>query len=107
MTDLTGDKPYFQSYAITASSIMQSWDKVVDSFVPHIQEDISSILPSHINIKPQKKLFSNEDNVGAAISSRRRLFVVEDHRKSVVFTPNTTIGTFLSTPNHLLIFISL
>lgn len=93
MSDLTGDKPYFQSYAVTASSVMQAWDSVVDNFVSDIQEDVSSILPPNLNIKTQKKLFSKEENLNAAVSNRRRMFVVEDNRKATIFTPNNTIGT--------------
>ncbi|KAJ3315482.1 hypothetical protein HDV04_003024 [Boothiomyces sp. JEL0838] len=91
MSDLSGPKPYFQSYAVTSSSLIQTWEKEPDNFVNHIQEDLSNILPSHLPIKRQKSfLFGSEES--NLVASRRRILTVEENRKSVKFPAGRTIA---------------
>ncbi|KAJ3303381.1 hypothetical protein HDV03_003950 [Kappamyces sp. JEL0829] len=90
MQDLQGEKPYFQSYAITASSLVQTWNRPVEAFVADIKEDISSVLPSHLVIKAQKTLFGSEES--HAVAARRKLFVLEDNRLSLAFKRDTSVA---------------
>jgi hypothetical protein len=90
MTDLGGPKPYIQSFAVTASSLIQSWNKKLDSFVANIQEDVAAVLPPHLHIKKYKSFWNSEE--ANLVADRRKLFVVEENRKSMKFDHNTTMG---------------
>ncbi len=90
MVDFSGPRPYIQSFAVTASSVMQSWSKIKTSFEANLQEDISSVLPPNLTIKRHKSFFSSEE--ANLVADRRKLLVVEANRKSMIFQPTHTIG---------------
>jgi hypothetical protein len=90
MTDLGGEKPYIKSFAVTASSLIQSWRKKLDNFVATIQEDISEILPSHLHIKKHRSFWSSEE--ANLVADRRKMFVIEENRKNLIFDNNSTLG---------------
>jgi hypothetical protein len=90
MADLGAQKPYIKSFAVTASSLIQTWSKKLDNFVATIQEDVSAILPSHLHIKKHKSFwYSEETNL---VADRRKLFLIEENRKNLKFDNNTTLG---------------
>jgi hypothetical protein len=91
MFDFEAKNPFIQSFAITASSLMQAWPKKLNDFQPQISEDISSILPPNLHFKPSKTLFSSEETHSVQI--RRKLFTIEENRTNTIFSPDQTIGT--------------
>lgn len=94
VSDLGGEKPFVQSYAITASSLVQTWEGNLPSFVSNLHEDISHILPPTLFMKSHKRLFMDDEN--AAVSNRRKLYVNEDNRTVTTIPPDVTIGTYIS-----------
>lgn len=93
MFDFDTKTPFIQSFAITASSLMQVWPKKLKEFQPQIGEDISTILPPHLQFKPGRTLFSSEETHSVQI--RRKLFVEEKNRDNVIFSPDQTIGKII------------
>jgi Protein of unknown function (DUF1769) len=96
MFDFDAKNPFIQSFAITASSLMQVWPKKLKEFQPQISEDISPILPPHLQFKPSRTLFSSEETHSVQI--RRKLFIIEENRNNTIFHPNQTIGKHSLTP---------
>jgi hypothetical protein len=89
MADLGGQHPYVKSFIITASSVFQSYTEKLTGFRKDVREDISSILPNHLEIKKKSFFYSEESTM---VQSRRKLFTVPENRDNVVFKPNCTIS---------------
>ncbi len=62
----------------------------METFVSDIKEDISTALPSHLVIKNFKTLWSSEE--AHAVAARRKLFVIEENRKHMIYPANSSIG---------------
>jgi hypothetical protein len=90
MVELSGPAPYVQSFAITASSLIQTWDHVLDKLSLNIIEDINSIIPSHVEMKKKKSYFYTQETM--MVSARRRLFCIKENRESILFGPGNTVG---------------